>query len=172
MDYCYIGHKQGDKNLPILIIKCDTTKCVCRHPVSQKGGALHWISDRVVQDICNMGHTRIILKCDQEPAIMELHGQIMKKRSHQSVPEHLPVGEHHSNGTVERAVRSVKDHVRTPKSALDSRLGRKVPSDATIVFWLIEYVGALLSRFAIGRDGKTAFQRMKGRKCPTLIAEF
>ncbi len=172
MDYCYVGQRQDDKNTPILIIRCDTTKSICSHPVLQKGGAYSWVSDRVVQDINNMGHGKIILKCDQEPAIMEVHGQVMKKRAHETIPEHSPVGEHQSNGIAERAVRTVKDQIRTLKSALDARLGKRVPPEATILLWLIEYSGILLSRFAVGQDGKTAYQRIKGRTCSRPMAEF
>ena len=172
MDYCYVGQRQDDKNTPILIVKCDTTKTVCSHPALQKGGAYSWVSDRIVQDINNMGHGKIILKCDQEPAIMEVHGQVMRKRAHETIPEHSPIGEHQSNGIAERAVRTVKDQIRTLKSALDARLGKRVPPEATVLLWLIEYSGVLLSRFAIGKDGKTAYQRIKGRACSRPMAEF
>ena len=103
---------------------------------------------------------------------MEVHARVMKKRAHETAPEHPPKGEHQSNGVVERAVRTVKDHIRTMKGALDSKLGKKVPAHANILLWLIEYSSILLSRYAIGRDGKTTFQRIKGRQSTRPIAEF
>ena len=41
-----------------------------------------------------------------------------------------------------------------------------------MVPWLVEYAAVLLNRFEVGRDGRTAFERSKGRKARTLGLEF
>ena len=38
--------------------------------------------------------------------------------------------------------------------------------------WMVEYAAVLLNRFEVGKDGKTAFERSKGRRAKTLGIEF
>ena len=37
---------------------------------------------------------------------------------------------------------------------------------------LVEYSGLLVNRFEVGKDGKTSFERCKGKKAKTLDIEF
>ena len=71
-------------------------------------------------------HGDIILKSDQEPAIMSLVSDISKMRSEKggvgrTIEEASPVGSSSSNGIVERGVQSVEEQVRVLVSALESR---------------------------------------------------
>ncbi len=38
--------------------------------------------------------------------------------------------------------------------------------------WLVEYSGLILNRFEVGKDGRTAFERCKGKKAKTMGLEF
>lgn len=38
--------------------------------------------------------------------------------------------------------------------------------------WLIEYASFLLNRFEVGHDGKTSWERCKGKRAKTLGIEF
>ena len=51
------------------------------------------------------------------------------------MPERPPVGESQSKGIIERAV----DLVTTLKPALEHRMGARVPPDARILCWLVEF---------------------------------
>ena len=61
---------------------------------------------------------------------------------------------------------------RTLKAAMEHRMGTRVPTDARILCWLVEFATYLTNRRDIGSDGKTPLQRLHGRRDNTLILEF
>ena len=78
-------------------------------------------------------------------------------------PEGPPVGEHQANGTVEAAGRTIMDQARVLKVQLQARVGREIEADKPIKPWLIRWAAMSVSRFMVGKDGKTPYQRLKGR---------
>ena len=88
------------------------------------------------------------------------------------MPERPPVGESQSNGIIERAVGLVVGQARTLKAALEHRIGTRIPPDARILCWLVEFAAYLMNRRDIGSDGKTPLQRPHGRWDNTQILEF
>ena len=86
--------------------------------------------------------------------------------------EESPVGEHQSNGEVENAVQRVEGQVRTIKDSLEARYKGKLSANHPIVPWLWGYAASVITRYAIGEDGRTAFERVRGKKFKTMLAEF
>ena len=82
------------------------------------------------------------------------------------------MGESQSNGVIERAVGLVAGQARTLKAALEHRKGNRVPPDARILCWLVEFAAYLMNRCDIGSDGKTPLQRLHGRRDNRPILEF
>ena len=58
------------------------------------------------------------------------------------------------------------------KDALDTRLGEKLPPDSPVITWLVQYAAVLWNRYAVSKDGKTAYERIRGKQCVRPIAEF
>ena len=106
-----------------------------------------------------------MFKSDQEPAILALKQAVretmrtveflMEKKS--------PVEEHRSNGTIEVTVREVQKHVRVVGSALEERIKCKVPSRHPILAFPVEDAGRLVSRYQVGRYGRTAYELHAGK---------
>ena len=48
----------------------------------------------------------------------------------------------------------------------------KIPARHPVMAWIVEYAGYLLNRFEVSRDGKTAYERSKGKKAKSLGIEF
>ena len=48
------------------------------------------------------------------------------------------------------------------KLALEGRLKKKVEADKNVVMFMAEYAGYLVNRLEVGKDGKTAYERVKG----------
>ena len=123
IDYAFMGTGQeddeGNQN-PILVMKDDTTRTMSAHMMPRKGPDEHAVK-RMQQDIKNLGYRRIIIKSDQEPAILALKEEVRRSMSEDVMFEESPVGESQSNGRIERAVRTAKGQIRTMKEALDSR---------------------------------------------------
>ena len=127
---------------------------------------------RLAQDIRNLGCKKVIIKSDQEPAIMALKEEVRRRLDQDVIFEESPIGESQSNGRVERVVRTVKGHIRTMKEALDSRFQERIPLDHQVMSWLPRHAAATISRYHTGKDGRTAYERWKGRKFKKEVVEF
>ena len=73
-------------------------------------------------------------------------------------------GDKESNGVIENAVMLVRGIIRTIKCHLESRTQEPINDDSPVMPWLVEHAGCILSRCQQGRDGKTPFERLHGRK--------
>ena len=63
-----------------------------------------------------------------------------------------------------------------PSPGVEAGAGRRwsaeVPSKHAVIPWMVEYAAYLLNRFEVGHDGKTAYERMKGKTAKCLGLEF
>ena len=89
----------------ILVAHCQKTKCVFAHVVPQKGiDADRYAVDRLVRDIQWLGHPRIILKTDNEKAIVKLLTEVLKSLRvapvEQATQQHPAAYDPNSNGTI------------------------------------------------------------------------
>ena len=173
-DYFFPGDEQGRK-VTVLAGRERMTGMTMAAVVPAKGTSGQYAVKRVLEFIheCGAAEADVILKSDQEPAIEALVADIVKTRGGQITHvERSPVGSSGSNGVVERAIQSVEGVLRTLLSALQSRLGVKIAADEKIVIFAAEYAAYLLNRREIGKDGKTACERSKGKKTSVLAVEF
>jgi len=83
-----------------------------------------------------------------------------------------PVGDSRANGIAERAVQSIVGLVRTLKNALEYRTGLKFQCDHPVVPWLVEHASDVYNKFHIGSDGKTSYERWKGKPWNKETVEF
>ena len=139
--------------------------------VPRKGTEFSTAAKRAAKFINQLGHNRLTLRCDNEPAIDARARETAQARQEgsQTVPERPPVGE---SLTGPSSVRWGSSSVRTLKAALVHRMGTRVPPDARILCWLVESAAYLVNRCDIGSDGKTPLQRLHGRRDNTPILEF
>ena len=120
-------------------------------------------------------HSDIVLKSDQEHSIKDLLKEIGRRhaaRGGRVLPENSPVGSSASNGVAERAVQCFEGQIRVLRLALEERWSTRLQEDHRIWAHLVEYSGFLRSRCEVGHDGKTAYERMKGKTAPVLGLEF
>ena len=139
------------------------TKTIFADAVEMKGRGLDGTVRRVVENLAKLGHKKVILRSDQEPAILDIINGVVETRQDPTIPQNSPVGESKSNGFVERAVRSAKDQLRI------LRLARLVPPNHPMRTWIVQHAGDLVSKYQINRDGKTAYESVRqavpGRGC-------
>ena len=69
-------------------------------------------------------------------------------------------------------MRRVKEQAGAIISQIESGVGGKLHKDAVILQWAIRWAANLIYFYQIGDDGKTAFERIKGRKCRSPLAQF
>ena len=80
MDYMFMTQKPNNEDLmhPILVIKEKISNGVWALPVVRKGAYKSHIVKRVVDVINSVGSPKIIIKTDQEPAIVDLQKDVRK----------------------------------------------------------------------------------------------
>lgn len=90
--------------------------------VPMEGASLEWVARRVLALVKEIGleGAPMVAKTDQEPAIFSLVGEISKRRSAKTFPEHSPGASSQSNGYIERAIQSVSGQIRVMLEALEA----------------------------------------------------
>ncbi len=86
--------------------------------------------------------------------------------------EESPVGEHQSNGAIENAVKRIQGQIRTMRGALESRIGERISGEDNVFTWMVRHASAPINRYQMGEDGKTAHERLRGRKFRRDVTEF
>ena len=159
--------------MPTLVSFERGTKWMSANVVPKKGvegDAVHAVG----REIDLAGLRRIVIKSDQEPALNELLRAVKAERPEEleTQPEESPVGESKSNGEIERAIQTVQGQVRTIKLSVQKRYGCNIREDHPIWPWLVMYSALLLNICVVGDDGRTAYERRKGRKFKRQLPEF
>ena len=73
---------------------------------------------------------------------------------------------------MERCIQGIEGHIRAIFLALRERLSGNLESRDRIVMFIPEYAAYLLNCLEVGLDGKTAYERTKGKKPTVLGIEF
>ena len=172
-DYWYMGgQSQAEaEKIPVLVIWEKMRKALYAHVAPSKGPQAQTLK-QVGKDLGDMGVKRAVYKTDQEPAITSFAEALQVEWGGELVPENSPIGDHDSNGAAESAVRVHQGMTRTYKLALERRLGQRVPDDSVTMQWLVEWAATMHRRYKVGTDGRTAFQRIRGKTADRAIAEF
>ena len=173
IDYWFMRDKRAEESVTIALLKDDMTKAVAAHAVPHKGDH-SWISRMMSKDISDFGHSnsKVTLKCDQEPAILDLADAIMREREGDTVLEEAKVKDSQSNGVIERCVQTHEGMTRTMKFALEKRVARSIPSVHPVMKWMVEHAAGTLNRCEVGKDGRTAYERIRGKKYRGEAYEF
>ena len=108
------------------------------------------------------------LKSDNQPTLVAVGDAVARLRAAKGgkrmVVENSPVYSSKSNGVVERAIQSVQGVVRTMGSCVEEKWGVQLGAEHVVWPWLVEYAGWLLTRAEVGKDGKTAYERSRGKR--------
>ena len=162
MDYASLCEtKDKSDKIRLMIGKERWTKSFFCNKVKCKGlGDPHIVSN-VVKFIETMGHTKIALTTDGEPAIVQVQAEIQRKRAPlMTVPRNPPAYDPQSNGLAERAVGQVKGQIRAIKLGLEARIGASLDLREPMVDWITRHAVSLLNKFHVGVDGRTAHYRI------------
>ena len=132
--------KEGEEVLAkILVVKDTKSKSIFAHVVPQKGvDSDRYSVSRLTEDILWLGYTEVILKSDNEKAIVKLLRESLKvlrvkSEITQAQEEHGAAYDSQSHGSVENAVRQVQGLIRTMRQCLEERIGHRIPCEARII---------------------------------------
>ena len=172
MDYFYLTGDQEEEKMPCIIMVNEETGERYSRMVEKKGVGpeIEWTLKDMIEELKTWGHHggvqgKIILKTDGEAAIMALRDQLAKMLGTQAIVETSAREQHESNGTAEESVRAVRGMVITLKSQIEEHTGLKLLGCHCITQWMLRWAAMLLSRFQVGKDGRTGYERRRGRSC-------
>ena len=120
MDYCFMRPCTAAASCTVIVAKDHVTRLLCAHAVPRKGAAVDWVTQQVARDIQRMGHHgRIVLRSDQEPALVDLANHVARQRGEAvTILEHAPK-DSQANGMIERGVETVEEITRVHQLALE-----------------------------------------------------
>jgi hypothetical protein len=157
---------------PILIMRDRGSGATLSMAVPSKGEEPSWVPQRCARWLDSLGHQRMILKTDQEPAIRAWARAVARYRDAATVPEMSPVGDSQSNGVAEQAVGEVKKLIATLKHALAAALKVDIAAGSAVMTWLVEYAGVLITRHKIRPDGRTGYETVRGKRASLPMCGF
>ena len=130
----------------------------------------------LVDDVRWLGYIKVVLKSDNEPAIVKLLGEALREFRinglEQCLEEHPPEYDPQSNGSAEVGATLLKGHFRTLRSCLENQVGFKIPVRHPLIAWMIRHAANLITWCSKGHDGRTAYQRVKGCDFRTRLMQF
>ena len=109
---------------------------------------------------------------DNENAIMALRSEVKAQIDVEIIPEQPPAYDSKASGKGENAVQRIEGQFRTLKDALETRIGERLQHGHPAVEWLVMHSSDTLNRYRIGTDGKTSYQRWKGKIFKRVVPEF
>ena len=176
MDYFFLGKdKQEDDVMPHLVVRCDKTNRTWATSLPEKGThpySVTWLAGIIREagwkKMCLFSDNENAMKALKLKASEEVKGVEFDLRECPTSTEHENAP---SNGVAEAAVKEVKRMVRAILSELETKLKIEVGVDHPILAWIARHAAFLLTRFRIGEDGKSAYERTLGRpwRRPTIV---
>jgi hypothetical protein len=114
------------------------------------------VTKLVCDDLAWMGHTKVISKCDNEPAIKNVPTESITKMKvgvedlETISKEHPERYESQPNGMTEMGVKNFRGHFRTLWSCIRRRLGVVIPINHPVAAWLVGHVRLLMNTMVRG----------------------
>ena len=177
LDYCFLGRAlkteitsveevkvpQDEKDglLPILVIVDEKSGCVCSGVVAK--GVNPYATGLVAEALRCCGRQKVIMMTDAENSIKALAESAAKSWGGSVQHQTAPKGSHASNGAAERAILELARQVRTLASAFESRYKKPLETEGNVFSWLVRHAGWLISRFLVKQDGRSPYERLRGR---------
>ena len=153
-----------------LVVRCKASKCLWAYVIPRKGADEEdFAANLVVQDVEWLGHTEIIIKGDNEPALQALIARTLElirikvDKVARVTTETPPTYDSQSNGGIEVGVMLIRGLFRTLRLCLEARIGKAVPVHHAVIPWLLQHTCFLLNVKSRGPDGLTPWARARGR---------
>ena len=152
---------QGEDVLKVLVAYDSATGSLFAHAVPRKGpDEQGYIVDQIVADVLWLGHAKVVIRTDNEPAILKLVLEALKALKVAGVDQASSEGsvpyDPQTNGAAESAVGSVKGMMRTLQLGLEKRVSARIPAGHPVLAWMVRHAAWL----------RTARIRGSRRQCP------
>ena len=146
----------------------------CSMIVRENGIGDGYVVRKVITFIRELGFDRkkLVLKSEQESSFKALLVRIAQRREGETVREHSPVRSSGSKCIFERSIKDVPGQIRSMRSVIEERINTEVSRSSNVLCWLVEFAALVISRYSVGHDGKTLYERLKDKKSNMFGFEF
>ena len=103
---------------------------------------------------------------------MALRDEVKKQTQVEMIPEQPPKYDSRTSGRGENAVQRIEGQFRTLRDALETRIKGRIEPGHPVVEWMVMHAADTLNRYHVGSDGKTAYQRWKGKAFKKTVPEL
>ena len=120
------------------------------------------------------GRTHARIQCDNEPAILTLTEELIKRfpgLSRLGAPAYSP----ETLGNVERMNQTGQNQLNTLLADLRLRYGvteHELTIDHPLYTWMVKHTAFLLGRYLLHTDGQTAYERRWGKCYASALCQF
>ena len=173
-DYAFFRDQSGDREntVTVLVTKDRKSTGLSADVVPKKGAGGGYAVKQLDRNIKKFGnHGKVVLRSDGEVAIRDLLSRVSAMRASQTVMECTPKGDSRANGRVERAVQQVEKQTRVLKLAVEEVLGKFSVRHPAFT-WLVLHAADSYNKFQVGTDGRTAYEKIRGRPYSGSMMEF
>ena len=174
-DYAFVRREAEVDTTTLLVMKDRDSRAIRAWvvPVKGVGSDMRHAVSRAVEGVHELGHRGpVVLKTDNEAALLALREAIMAELHEGAIPVQPVPGESESNGVTESGVRLFKGLLRVHLAALERKAEVIFPSEHPVTAWLVEHVSDVLSKYLVGADGHTAYERLFGKQAREEGLEF
>ena len=70
---------------------------------------------------------------------------------------------------IEEAGKTIREYACTSISQIEDGIDDKFPLDGNLMVWVVRWAALCHSRYAVGKDGRTAYERIRGRTCKAVV---
>jgi hypothetical protein len=139
VDYAFMTAEDvGEDMCPVLVGYDNDSHGIWALAVDAKGAtksSVQWVNGKIDEAGCS--GTPIVLRSDQEEAIMALKRHVAVYRKAETVMLESPVRDSKANGAAERAVRSWAGQLRTIRQHVERRIKATISKDSALMSWLV-----------------------------------
>ena len=89
MDYAFLGDKDDTETLVIQVARDVWSGYLFAHAVPRKGLTHEHGAKELIKDVEQLGHTKVIIKTDGEPAMKSFQEEVKARREHPTILDNL-----------------------------------------------------------------------------------
>ena len=93
----------------------------------------------------------------------------MKHHGGKVIPELPAEDEKAENGLVEEAEQTTREYACAFISQIEEGIGEELGAGSPTFLWVIRWAAICCSTYAVGRDGRTGYEHLRGRVCKSIV---
>ena len=177
LDYGYLTAEEDEATAVLFAVDRSSTN-VFATACSKKGPTDLYAVASFASWIRELGHHRLILQTDGEPALMALSHAVRDRviadgRAQQVTCQVSPVGSHQSNGGAERAVQTVRGIARVYLEQVKERTGITFDPKSCWWSWALRHAAWVYNRFHVRKDTRqTPYSKIRMRNYAQPVLPF